>query len=68
MSRYQQLMEDLREAGKAHDQAVQNIDPYHALARVDNLELSTAQLAWIVMQLLKELARRDEIAEVLGKE
>ena len=61
MSRYAELVSELKKLGNLATEDAQDIDPSHALQRVACLERIVAGLMWLNGQMLKELAKRDGV-------
>lgn len=61
MSRYAELVAELKKLGEHANEDAQHIDPSHALQRVAALERTVLGLMWLNAQTLKELAKRDGV-------
>lgn len=61
MSRYAELVAELRKLGELANEDAEHIDPPHALQRVAALERTVRGLMWLNAQMLKEMARRDGV-------
>jgi hypothetical protein len=61
MSRYVELVGELKKLSEEAKEEAQWIDPSHALQRVAALEHIVLGLVWLSAQTLKELAKRDGI-------
>jgi hypothetical protein len=59
MSKYVELVGELKKLSEEADEEAQRIDPFHALQRVVALEHIVLGLVWLNAQTLKELAKRD---------
>ena len=61
MSRYAELVDELKKLGELANEDAERTDPSHALQRVAVLERVVRVLMWLSAQTLKELAKRDGV-------